>query len=115
MAKTVIYLARIVALIWAGWWTLFGLLSGIGEGLDVLGVIMHLTVPGLIFLAAALVAWRWEVAGGILLVVEGVLALFYFPFAREPFGLLTLALPPVIAGVLFLIAGLTNRHHPNAL
>ena len=28
---------------------------------------------------------------------------------------MTLALPPVIAGVLFLIAGLANRHHPKAL
>jgi hypothetical protein len=42
MSKTVVYLARIIALIWAGWWTLFGLLSGLGEGLDVIGVIRHL-------------------------------------------------------------------------
>jgi len=103
------YIARLIGVLWAGWWTLFGLLSGLGEGLDVLGVIMHLTVPGLIFLAAALVAWRWERAGGVLLIVEGVLALFYFPFAREPFGLLTLALPPVIAGALFFIDRLTAK------
>ena len=95
-------LGRGLALVWAGWWTAFGLGSGIGEGQDWLGVLLHMIVPGLIFLASAIVAWRREAPGGVLLIAEGLLSLFYYPFARTPLGLATLALPPIVAGGLFL-------------
>ncbi len=98
---------RIIALglafLWAGWWTFFGLASGISEGLPPLGVLIHTTVPGLIFLAVVLIAWRWDLIGGTLLILAGLLTLWVFPFARELFGLLTLSLPPVIAGALLLM------------
>jgi hypothetical protein len=96
------YGARGIALIWAGWWTLFGLLAGIGEGYDLSGVFLHTLVPGLVFLAAAVIAWRWEVIGGILLLLEGSGTLIMFWFARTIEGFATLALPPLVAGLLFL-------------
>jgi hypothetical protein len=97
------YIARAGALLWAGWWTLFGLLSGIGEGLEPGGIFMHTLMPGLLFLALAVIAWRWEVPGGILLLLAGLWSLDMFWFARTPQGFLLLALPPLLAGLLLLI------------
>ena len=62
-------LARILSLAWGGWWTFFGLASGVGEKLRPAGVLVHATAPGLIFLASAILAWRWPVPGGVLLIV----------------------------------------------
>lgn len=103
------YSALILALIWAGWWTFFGLASGIGEGSKPVGVLLHTAAPGLIFLASAVIAWRWERIGAIVLLVEGALILIGYPllFRRFPlstilFVLLTMALPPLVAGCLLL-------------
>jgi hypothetical protein len=102
------YTARGLSLAWAGFWVWFGLASGLGEGLTPVGVLRHMTLPGLIFLVSALVAWRWEHVGGALLLLEGLLTLVGYPlqFSRFPAGtilmvLATMALPPLIAGVLF--------------
>lgn len=103
--------ARFIAVGWALFWVWFGLASGIGEGLEPLGVLLHATFPGLIFLLFALLIWRWEWLGGAMLVLSGiVVAIAYpmtfgvrFPVATVVFVLLTMALPPFIAGVLALI------------
>ena len=105
------WFARLLALTWAGWWTFFGLASGIGEKLKPVGIAVHAAVPGLIFLATALLAWRWPVAGGIALVAEGVAVLIAyplvfgprFPLATVAFVLVTMALPPFIAGTMLLL------------
>ncbi|MCI0691113.1 hypothetical protein L0337_03795 [candidate division KSB1 bacterium] len=72
------------------------------------GVLLHAALPGLIFLLTTIVAWRWEVIGGKLLMFEGLLILVIFPVIAAgsiPFGgilfvILTMALPPLVAGVL---------------
>lgn len=98
--------ARGVALLWAGFWVFFGLASGIGEGLDWVGVLIHTAVPGLIFLALALLAWYREEIGGALLVIVGLVVLVWYPIdTADTFRLstivmvlLTMALPPLLAG-----------------
>lgn len=100
--------ARGIALVWALFWTLFGLLSGIGEGLDLLGILIHTTVPGLIFLAVSAIAWpRPRLAGWLLMVVSIVVALVYTVTVSDAmavgtilFVLATMALPPLVAGSL---------------
>jgi hypothetical protein len=104
------YTARALVLTWAGWWMFFGLASGTGERLSPLGVLLHAAVPGGIFLISALIAWRWEMPGAALLIVEGLIVCAgyplmvsgRFPLATILFVLLTMALPPVLAGLLFL-------------
>lgn len=95
-------IARLVAVVWAGWWLVFRLLSGIGEGLDGLGIVMHTLVPGGIFLLITAIAWRWEFIGGSLLVVIGLATFQYYPFAGSLPGALTLSFPPMLAGYLLL-------------
>lgn len=104
------YIARIIALVWAGWWVFFGLASGIGEGLDPIGVVVHTAVPGLIFLVLAIIAWLREDIGGALLVLAGLVIMVIYPLmARGSLSISTilvtmalLALPPLIAGGLCL-------------
>jgi hypothetical protein len=108
-AKPMRYLARTLALVWAVWWTLFGLIAGMGEGYAPLGILAHATVPGLIFLVAAVIAWRWEVIGGILLLLEGLGTLYVFGYSRTIEGFLILTLPPLVAGLLFHASSLKAR------
>jgi hypothetical protein len=110
-----LYSARILAMLWAAFWTWFGLASGIAEGLGPAGVLMH-TVPFLPFVLLLLVAWRWEAAGGILLVLAGLFIAVAYPlvFRRMPlpttiFVLLTMAVPPLLAGILFLAHWRLNK------
>jgi hypothetical protein len=97
--------ARALALAWGGWWTFFGLASGIGEGLTPPGVLVHTLVPGGLFLTTALLAWRWERVSALLLLLEALLAAAYAGLGRNwfVFLLLTLSLPPFIAGLLLLM------------
>jgi len=95
-----------LAVCWAAWWTFFGLASGLGEGGGISATLLHTAVPGGLFAALCLVAWRYERAGGVLLVLAGILSAVAFRvrLTQEAwFLLLTLVLPPVVAGVLLLI------------
>ena len=103
-----------VAFAWAIWWILFSLMSGIAESGDLLGGLIHVLVPGLVYLAAAVLAWwKWR-AGAILLAIEGLATLWFFTFARTPLGLLILALPPLAAALLFVLADRAGRDGAHA-
>ena len=103
------WIARIIALIWAGFWTFFGVASGLGERLDPAGVFMHTLLPGLVFLGSAFIPWRWQLWGGIVLILEGLAILIGYPIWAHGrfelntiiFMLLTMALPPLISGIFF--------------
>jgi hypothetical protein len=104
-----LYSARALAVAWAVFWTWFGLASGIAEGLSLGGVLVHTAVPGLFFAVLAGVAWRWKTLGGILLTVAGVAVgvAYVILFGRKPaitvfLTLLTMAVPPIVAGILLL-------------
>ncbi|MCE5307102.1 MAG: hypothetical protein LLG20_05630 [Acidobacteriales bacterium] len=101
--------SRILMILWAGFWTWFGLASGIGERLQPIGVLIHTAVPGLFFGLLVLIAWRWPTVGGFVLLAAGVAVSIAYPilFARMPsatrnFVLLTMAAPPLVCGILLL-------------
>jgi hypothetical protein len=101
--------ARVLALAWAVFWSGFGLLSGIGEGGGFEAVLVHTLIPGLVFLAAALIAWRWELAGGLLLALAGLATLLMYPLATTAGGFLALPLPGLVAAGLFWAGSLGRR------
>jgi hypothetical protein len=93
-------------------WLWFGIGSAYVENAGLFNWLMHILVPGGIFTLSTLVAWRWEGIGGAFLVLEGLAALSFIvrAFLLANFtasGLvlmcLTLGLPPLAAGILFLI------------
>jgi hypothetical protein len=91
-------------------WLWFGAASAWGEGLGIGNWVAHLLVPGGVLLATLLVAWRWPVAGGGLLLLEGtfiavgypILVAGRFPWTTVLFVPLTMAAPPLAAGALLL-------------
>jgi hypothetical protein len=105
------YTGRILALLWALLWVFFGAASGFAEGGGLSGMFVHTAMPGLLFLISALVAFKWEFLGGILLMLEGLAVLIRYPFMARGFALptvvfvlLTMALPPIVAGILIFLS-----------
>ncbi|HEX7343427.1 MAG TPA: hypothetical protein VF398_04125 [bacterium] len=102
--------ARIIAVLWFGFWAFFGIASGIGEGGS--NIIFHLIFPTLIFAVVLFVVWRWERIGSLILIVMGlVVAIGYpltmgrrFPVSTSIFMELIMALPPLLAGLLLMMA-----------
>lgn len=113
-----VIIARTLAILWSLFWVWFGIASAIFEQLDTSGRILHVAVPGLFFVVLTLIVWRWEALGGGLLLLAGAAICVAYPLI---FGqrfkwqvvflvLLTMALPPLLAGVLFLVHW-RHRHH----
>jgi hypothetical protein len=112
------FVARVLMIIAIVFWLWFGIGSAYVEGLGLVNWVLHILVPGGIFLLSALVAWRWQGPGGALLVVEGILASGFivrtFLWGRFTVSTLilmglTLGLPPLAAGILFLLSWARSR------
>jgi hypothetical protein len=122
--KTLEYLARALALLWAGFWTFFFIAESLAWNTPVSRMTIW-TGVGLLFVILALVGWRWEVTGGLLLIAAGVVtALAYAIWApRELYlttratTLITFGVPPAVAGALFLMHhhGITHRRAPGRI
>jgi hypothetical protein len=110
--------ARILVIIAIVFWLWYG----IGSAITVRGTIfdwfMYLMMPGGIFILSALIAWRWNRLGGSVLTLEGLVAQIFISwmllgerYQPTTFFLmtLTLSLPPLLSGVLFLIYGLRSK------
>lgn len=100
--------ARVLSLAWGVFWAWFGFAAGVAEYAS-LGDIAMQMLPGLIFLAVSLIAWRAPVAGGVMLIAMAfVVFAAYWSGAdihagpREHVTALLLALPPLLSGLLFL-------------
>ena len=103
-------------------WLWFGIGSALVEGGGWFDWFMHLLIPGGIFIFSALVAWRRERIGAILFTFEGVVATGILVVALVSsrlspstllMMLLTLALPPLIGGILLLVC-IEQRKNSNS-
>ncbi len=103
--------ARVLMIIAMVFWLWFGIGSSYAGRAGPLTRLLHMPVPGGVFILSMLLSWRWEGIGGALLVLRGIVALGFIVqgFLRGTFTTsnpilmcLTLALPPLAAGVLFL-------------
>jgi len=110
--------ALVLMIIAIAFWLWFGVGSAYVERAGPFNWLMHILVPGGIFILSTLVAWRWEGIGGALLVLEGLVALglivrafLWGRFTASTLVLmcLTLGLPPLAAGILFLICWQRSR------
>lgn len=122
MKLWMVYGARALALLWAGFWVFFFVASVAAEGAPGHVIVLGAAVL-LLFVILALVPWRWEVTGGLLLVVVSLLigvmyAITSAAIVRRDGSRLPLAVrvittvvftgPPLVAGIFFLI------HHRSA-
>jgi hypothetical protein len=108
--RLMIYGARLIITLWAIFWTWLGLTSSLGEKLPPSSLSLHAAVPALVFVLLLLLAWWTPLLSGWLLLLIGILIVAAYPIAFRHlpvnavvFVLLTMALPPLTAGLLFLI------------
>jgi hypothetical protein len=102
------FIARGLALVWAGIWV-FSFIAEVWVYGAPARVVPFWAGVGLLFVIVALVPWRWEVSGGVLLVVVGLLnAVAYavgpppgLPLASRLITTVVLSAPPLVAGTLF--------------
>jgi hypothetical protein len=104
--------AWILVIVAVVFWLWFGIGSAMFEPGGWFNWFMHLLIPGGIFIMSAAAAWLWQKVGGILFALEGVIAIGFLVVtllagrlnpATIFMMLLTLALPPLLAGILFLV------------
>lgn len=110
--------AGILMIIAIVFWLWFGIGSAYVENDGLFNWLMHILVPGGIFILSTLVAWRWEGIVGALLALEGLAALSFivrafllgsFTASTLLLMCLTLGLPPLVAGILFLVCWQRSR------
>ncbi|MBK9356293.1 MAG: hypothetical protein IPN08_02705 [Bacteroidales bacterium] len=107
--RILIWLPRVIAILAILFMMIFSLdcFEGsytIGERLTCF--VMH-NIPAFIILLILLVAWKWELVGGILFLLAAVAgAIFFRGFSGNPASLIVMA-PFAVAGLLFI---LRNRY-----
>jgi hypothetical protein len=81
-------------------------------GKKILGFLIH-NIPAFILIVILVIAWRWEVIGGILFIIAAIAASFFFKsFSGNPGSMIILA-PFFITGLLFILHhGLNSRKSP---
>jgi hypothetical protein len=111
--KTVKYVARALALLWAGFWTFLFTAESLAWHTPLNRMTIWVAL-GLAFVILALIPWRWEVAGGLMLMAVGVLAAVAYGIwgprelsvTTRVTTLLAFGVPPLAAGALSLM-----HHH----
>jgi hypothetical protein len=99
--------ALILASLWAGLWTLF-------EGAEAAGSRQfgQAALLLMVMVGAVAIAWRWPLAGGILLILEALAAVVLFApmWLRRMDGgecvllFSTMCAPPLIAGLMLILS-----------
>lgn len=108
------WLARIPLLILTLFWGTFALLSGANEyGGGIIGIIKNSpnALPWLVLLGINYIAWKWEIAGGAIILLTGIFLSFFFNM-WQPRRLLLIGMifiPLMITGILFLINGILEK------
>lgn len=101
-------IARILAILWFGLWAFFNIGSGIVEGGR--SLLFHF-IAALIFAVLLLIVWRWEKVGSIIMIIIGLFVAIAYPLTigrRFPpitsiMMELTMALPPLLIGILLIL------------
>lgn len=109
MSLWLLWLVRALTVIWAGFWLWFGVASAVLERQPWHGVVLYALRPGLMFVAIVVIAWLWPRPGGVVLIVTSFLLAAWYgiyygdkPTALKVFVLATIALPPLLAGLILL-------------
>ena len=115
MKLRMVFIARVLALLWAVFWLVVFVAESLAWRTPALVAAPWVGV-GLLFVILALAPLRWEVTGGVLLVVVGLLIGVAYaiwappglPLTSRVITIVVLSGPPLVAGILFL-------RHPGAV
>jgi hypothetical protein len=111
-SKLLYWVPRILTIIAILFMLLFSFDSFSGNeslGKKMLGFLMH-NIPVLILTGVLVIAWKWEVIGGILFIIAAIAgSIFFRSFSGNPGSIIVLA-PFFLTGLLFILhRGLYGR------
>jgi len=101
MTKTI---AKILALLYAGFFTLFALFSGADPALGMKGVLLNFpnVIPWLLVWVALFITWKNSKIGGWLFLALALASMFFFHSYQGIIPFLLISFPLIIMGGLFL-------------
>jgi len=105
-------IARVILILAAAFWFVFALLSGAEElGGGVMGIIKNSmnALPWLLLLVIAWAAIKWELIGGVVLLLFGIFSIFFFNTFEQAMSFIAISLPFILVGGIFILSALTNR------
>jgi hypothetical protein len=106
-SRLLYWIPRVLAIVSILFMAMFSLDAFAGNesfGMKMLGFLMH-NIPVLIVTAILIIAWKWEVAGGILFILAFTAGtIFFHSFTGNPGSIVVIA-PFLIIGILFILHG----------
>jgi len=106
VSKSVFWIPRILSMIFIAFLALMSLdvfSMGLGFWQILGGLFMH-NIPALILLAVLIISWKYEIVGGVVFILAGLLYIFFAFRNADNWGM-ALAWSIQIAGVVFIIGG----------
>lgn len=105
ISRILYWIPRILTIFAILFMTLFSLdVFGGNEsfGLKILGFLLH-NIPVFILIAILIIAWKWELAGGILFILASISGfVFFHSFTGNPGSIIVIA-PFLLSGILFIL------------
>jgi len=108
------WFARIPFLIITLFWGIFALLSGANDyGGGIIGIIKNSpnALPWIVLLGINYIAWKWEITGGVIILLIGLSLSFFFNMwsTKGLFLVGMIFIPIEVTGILFVINGILER------
>jgi hypothetical protein len=107
--RFIIWLPRVLSILFVLFLMLFSVdvfESGASAGDIALGLLVH-NIPALILLTAALVSWKYEIIGGVVFTLTGIIYISLMmrsgSFDSRLVPILIIAFPALVIGVLFAV------------
>ncbi len=104
------WIPRILIILFIIFISLFALdVFGEYQGLELLVALFIHLLPAIVLIILLIVSWKYELVGGILLILIAIFALFFFNAKENPAAIPILILPVLIIAVLFLISHYSKK------
>jgi len=101
--KLLYWIPRILGILAILFMMMFSLDCFGAGGVETLKCLAMHNIPALIILLVLVIAWKWELIGGILFIVASIAGSIYFKgFSTNP-GVLPVMAPFLITGILFML------------
>ncbi|WP_393930396.1 hypothetical protein [Yoonia sp. R2-816] len=103
---------RALLVVFALFWFVFALLSGAGQqdqGISVMLRNLPNAMPWLALFIVIYISFRWELAGGLLVVAAGFFSMAFFNALTSPVVLLAVSLPMVVLGSGLILCWFSDR------
>jgi len=102
----IIHFSKILLLVIAVWWVVFALLSGAENS----GFFKNIpnALPWIVLLAFVCIAFRWQILGGILVILFGVFTILFFSALEFFWILFLISLPLILLGFVLTLTSYKN-------